>query len=81
MKQGSPAQYRPNQPAVQTLRKPYKTRTPPDAVTQCLLAAPLLILFEFGIILCRRVDRKQKERDAERDRPAETDIPATDKAG
>lgn len=55
--------------------------TPPDAVTQCLLAAPLLILFEFGIILCRRVDRKQKERDAERDRPAETDIPATDKAG
>jgi len=55
--------------------------TPPDAITQCLLAGPLLILFEFGILLSRRVVKKQKERDAERDGPAETDLPATDKAG
>ena len=55
--------------------------TPPDAVTQCLLAGPLLILFEVGIILSRRVVKKQRERDAARDSSSDSDLPATDKAG
>lgn len=55
--------------------------TPPDPATQCLLAGPLLILFEFGILLSKRVVKKQKARDAERDRPPESNLPPTDKAG
>ena len=35
--------------------------TPPDAVTQCLLAIPLLGLFELGILLSKRVAREAAE--------------------
>lgn len=41
--------------------------TPPDYVTQCLLAGPLIVLFELGICLCRLVERKQKKREAKSD--------------
>jgi len=33
--------------------------TPPDPVTQCLLAAPLVILFEVGIFFSKRTARKK----------------------
>lgn len=39
--------------------------TPPDAITQCLLAGPLVCLFELGIILCRRVERKEETEEGE----------------
>lgn len=38
--------------------------TPPDWVTQCLLAGPLVVLFEIGILLCRGV-KKKAQREAE----------------
>ena len=34
--------------------------TPPDWVTQCLLAGPLLVLFELGILLSRGVGMRKK---------------------
>jgi len=34
--------------------------TPPDVITQCFLAGPLVLLFELGIVLSRMV-RKRKE--------------------
>lgn len=37
--------------------------TPPDWVTQCLLAGPLLVLFEIGILLSRGVKRKQEKKE------------------
>jgi len=37
--------------------------TPPDWVTQCLLAGPLLVLFELGIILSKGMKKKQAEAD------------------
>lgn len=32
--------------------------TPPDPFTQCLLAAPLVLLFEVGVFLARRAERR-----------------------
>jgi sec-independent protein translocase protein TatC len=34
--------------------------TPPDAITQCLLAGPLVVLFEAGILLSKGVVKKKK---------------------
>ena len=31
--------------------------TPPDAISQLLLAVPMCLLFEFGLILARLMDR------------------------
>jgi len=46
--------------------------TPPDAITQCLLAGPLVFLFELGIILSKRVAKKKRAREGrEKDPPAE----------
>lgn len=42
--------------------------TPPDVISQILLAVPAWVLFEIGIILARMV---QKEREEEEDEPAE----------
>lgn len=36
--------------------------TPPDPVTQCFMALPLLVLFELGIILSRLVNRKKRDK-------------------
>ena len=36
--------------------------TPPDVVSQCLLAAPLILLFEISILLMKR-DKRQETRD------------------
>ncbi|NQT75389.1 MAG: twin-arginine translocase subunit TatC [Candidatus Omnitrophica bacterium] len=33
--------------------------TPPDVITQCLLAVPLLLLYELSIILSRLINRKR----------------------
>ncbi len=35
--------------------------TPPDAISQCILAVPLLILYEVSIFACRRVEKKRAE--------------------
>lgn len=35
--------------------------TPPDVISQCMLALPLLVLFEISIILCRFIRPRQKE--------------------
>jgi sec-independent protein translocase protein TatC len=32
--------------------------TPPDVVSQCMLALPLLVLFEFSVVCCRILGRK-----------------------
>jgi sec-independent protein translocase protein TatC len=45
--------------------------TPPDAVTQCLLAAPLVLLFESGILLSKRAIKKRRARE-EAERAAES---------
>jgi sec-independent protein translocase protein TatC len=37
--------------------------TPPDAVTQCLLATPLVALFEAGILLSKRAVKKRRARE------------------
>ncbi len=39
--------------------------TPPDVLSQLLLALPLVILYEFGIILVKIFGRKEKEEDDE----------------
>ncbi len=46
--------------------------TPPDAITQCLLAGPLVILFEVGILLSKRVKRISDQ---------EEEAPVSEKAG
>jgi sec-independent protein translocase protein TatC len=35
--------------------------TPPDPVTQCLMAGPLIILFEAGLFVARFAEKKKKE--------------------
>jgi sec-independent protein translocase protein TatC len=39
--------------------------TPPDAFTQCMLAAPLLILYEISIFVSKSVRKKKKEAELE----------------
>ena len=38
--------------------------TPPDAISQILLAAPVLFLYEVGIISVKMIERKEAEREA-----------------
>ncbi len=42
--------------------------TPPDVFSQVLVAVPLIILYEVGIFISKRIVRKQKKEDAERDK-------------
>jgi len=39
--------------------------TPPDAISQTLLAVPIYLLYEAGIILCRVLGAERGERDKE----------------
>ncbi|HOX12617.1 MAG TPA: twin-arginine translocase subunit TatC, partial [Spirochaetales bacterium] len=48
--------------------------TPPDVVSQVLLALPMLFLFELSVIVARRIERKaerRRERDGEGDTAAQ----------
>jgi sec-independent protein translocase protein TatC len=38
--------------------------TPPDMLSQIVCTIPLLILYEIGIMLCARVEKKEKEQEA-----------------
>ncbi|MBU0990610.1 MAG: twin-arginine translocase subunit TatC, partial [Proteobacteria bacterium] len=40
--------------------------TPPDVITQCMMAVPLIVLYEIGILVARFA-RKKKEEKAETD--------------
>lgn len=45
--------------------------TPPDVISQCSLAIPLIILYEGSIFLVRAIERKRAEREAEEERDEE----------
>ena len=40
--------------------------TPPDVVSQLLLAIPSWLLFEFGVIMARFVEKKDAEEEADK---------------
>ncbi len=42
--------------------------TPPDWATQCLLAGPLIVLFEIGIVLCRFLVKGKRDVEGKDDR-------------
>ena len=42
--------------------------TPPDVVTQALLAGPIIVLFEISILVSKVIVRRKKKREAERER-------------
>ncbi len=44
--------------------------TPPDVISQCALAVPLLILYEVSILCAKLVEKKRAEREAELNRDA-----------
>ncbi|SDS26556.1 sec-independent protein translocase protein TatC [Paenibacillaceae bacterium GAS479] len=50
------------------------TVTPPDVVSDILVAIPLILLYELGIIMCARIHRKQLQRDAEFERQYEAAV-------
>ncbi|MBW1819042.1 MAG: twin-arginine translocase subunit TatC, partial [Deltaproteobacteria bacterium] len=39
--------------------------TPPDVITQCMMAGPLIILYEIGILVSKKVRQKALEKDEE----------------
>jgi len=41
--------------------------TPPDVITQCMMAGPLIILYEVGIIVSRFAHKKVVEEEEEED--------------
>ncbi len=41
--------------------------TPPDVVSQCLVAVPMIILYEFSILLCRIFSKRKKENEENED--------------
>lgn len=47
--------------------------TPPDAISQLLLAIPMWLLFEVGVVMSRVMLRRREEREAEEARAAEED--------
>jgi sec-independent protein translocase protein TatC len=56
--------------------------TPPDVFSQVLVALPLMVLYEIGISISKRILREQKAEQAERDKPSKSKkkaAPTTDK--
>jgi sec-independent protein translocase protein TatC len=53
--------------------------TPPDVVSQIMLAIPLLLLYEVGILICKAVTRK-REREMEADTGEPMDGPIANEA-
>ena len=47
--------------------------TPPDLISQCSLAVPLLVLYEISIFIARRIERAR----AEREKAEEAELAAT----
>lgn len=45
--------------------------TPPDVITQCMMAGPLIILYEIGIMVAKLAQKKKEEKDEAEDEPAE----------
>jgi sec-independent protein translocase protein TatC len=39
--------------------------TPPDVVSQMLIAMPILVLYEVGILIAKRLEKKRALREAE----------------
>jgi sec-independent protein translocase protein TatC len=39
--------------------------TPPDVISQLLIAMPILVLYEVGILIAKRLEKKRALRDAE----------------
>jgi len=50
--------------------------TPPDVISQTLLAIPMLLLFEVGIFVSRRMKRASGENSDEYSKPTEESIDA-----
>jgi sec-independent protein translocase protein TatC len=42
--------------------------TPPDVISQLLLALPTWVLFEFGVVMARLVEKKSAHNDTEEPR-------------
>ncbi len=45
--------------------------TPPDAVSQCMMAVPMYLLYEFGLVMARilakaKIEQRKREEDEER---------------
>ncbi len=45
--------------------------TPPDVITQCMMAGPLIILYEFGILVSRLAKKKKEKTEEEEPAPEE----------
>ncbi|NQT56996.1 MAG: twin-arginine translocase subunit TatC, partial [Desulfobacteraceae bacterium] len=41
--------------------------TPPDVITQCMMAGPLIILYEIGIMVAKLARKKKEEKDEAED--------------
>ena len=41
--------------------------TPPDIVTQCMMAGPLIILYEISILVVRMAKKKKEEKEKEKE--------------
>ncbi|MFZ9187193.1 MAG: twin-arginine translocase subunit TatC, partial [Algoriphagus sp.] len=39
--------------------------TPPDVISQLLIAMPILVLYEVGIVIAKRLEKKRALREAE----------------
>jgi sec-independent protein translocase protein TatC len=39
--------------------------TPPDVISQLLIALPILVLYEVGIVIAKRLEKKRALREAE----------------
>jgi len=48
--------------------------TPPDVITQCMMAGPLIILYEVGIFVARLARKKKEE--AKEEETAQEEAPA-----
>ncbi|HIJ19499.1 MAG TPA: twin-arginine translocase subunit TatC [Deltaproteobacteria bacterium] len=47
--------------------------TPPDVITQCMMAGPLIILFEIGILVSMTAWKKKQEKKAQEESELETE--------
>jgi len=50
--------------------------TPPDVITQIMMACPLIVLYEIGIIVAKFARKKKEEKDETEDKTAEAEAPA-----